>query len=139
MTSTITVYDSLKIEEKLVGNFLLDLGAPNAIYVNRDLVEVEEFMIRSDRMVVKDTSIFKQISYTKLAIIMPNEFKIDNMFCKGEFIVAMKMLGGNSKKYSGIIGNRFFSNYIVAFDFINNKVYMKPNTDKNKIGQTINR
>ena len=141
LRSTLTVYDSLKTEEKLTGNFLLDLGAPNALFINRDLVEVEDFVTNSDRMLLKDTTKFKPNPHTKLAIIMPDEFQIENMSCKGEFIVAMKMLGRNSEKYSGIIGNRFFSNFIVAFDFINNKIYMKPNSDKVeiKIKQNPNR
>lgn len=108
LTSTLNVYDSLKTEEKLTGNFLLDLGAPNAVFVNRDLVEVEEFVMRSERMLLKDTTMFKPNPATKLAIIMPYEFRIANISCKEEFIVAMKMLGKNSQKYSGIIGNRFF-------------------------------
>ncbi|MFV0265892.1 MAG: hypothetical protein ACK5HT_02030 [Draconibacterium sp.] len=135
LKSTLTVYDSLKTEEKLTGNFLLDLGAPNAIFVNRDLAAVEEFVTLSDRMLLKDTTKFKPNPHIKLAIIMPDEFQIENTFCKGEFIVAMKMLGRNSQKYSGIIGNRFFSHFTVAFDFINNKLYMKPISDKVEIKQ----
>ncbi|HOD68199.1 MAG TPA: hypothetical protein PKI13_02115 [Bacteroidaceae bacterium] len=133
LTSTLTVYDSLKTEEKLTGNFLLDLGAPNAVFVNRDLVEVEEFVMRSERMLLKDTTMFKPNPATKLAVIMPYEFRIANISCKEEFIVAMKMLGRNSQKYSGIIGNRFFSHFAVAFDFINNNLYMKPKSDKVEI------
>lgn len=130
LTSTLTICDSLMSEEKLSGNFLLDLGAPNAIFVNRDLGEVDDFLIRSDRMLLKDTTQFKQNPHTKLAIIMPDELRIGNISCKGEFIVAMKMVGKNSLKYSGVIGNRFFSNFIIAFDFKNNKLYLKPTSDK---------
>ncbi|MEG1725890.1 MAG: hypothetical protein RR313_10900 [Anaerovoracaceae bacterium] len=138
LTTTLTVYDSLKIEENLTGNFLLDLGAPNAVFINRDLDQVEEFVMRSERIQLKDTTQFKPNPRTKLAIIMPDEFQIENISCKEEFIVAMKMFGKNSRKYSGILGNRFFSNFIVAFDFINNKLYMKPNSDKIEIKQTPN-
>jgi hypothetical protein len=106
------------------------VGAANALFINRDLEQVEDFLIKSDRMLLKDTTKFKPKPHTKLSIIMPNEFSIGDIFCKGEFIVAMKMFGGNSGKYSGIIGNRFFSHFIVAFDYENNKVYIKSNSKK---------
>lgn len=138
-TNTLTVYDSLGSEEKLKGNFLLDLGAPNALFVNRDIEEVEDFVTRSDRMMLKDTTKFKPNPRTKLGIIMPNEFYVGNISCKGEYIVAMKMFGGKSGKYCGIIGNRFFSHFVVAFDFENNKVYLKPNSNKVEIKETPKR
>lgn len=139
LTNTLIVHDSLGTEEKLTGNFLLDLGAPNALFVNRDLEEVEDFVSRSDRMLLKDITKFKPNPHTKLGIIMPDQFYIGNISCKGEFIVAMKMFGGNSEKYTGIIGNRFFSHFIVTFDFENNKVCMKPNSDKVEIKENPNR
>lgn len=139
LTNTLIVHDSLGTEEKLTGNFLLDLGAPNALFVNRDLEEVEDFVSRSDRMLLKDTTKFKPNPHTKLGIIMPDQFYIGNISCKGEFIVAMKMFGGNSEKYTGIIGNRFFSHFIVTFDFENNKICMKPNSDKVEIKENSNR
>jgi len=139
LKSSLTVYDSLMTNEKLTGKFLLDLGAPNALFVNRDLEEVEDFVIRSDRMLLKDTTKFKPNPHTKLGIIMPDEFQVGNISCKGEFIVAMKMFGGNSDKYSGIIGNRFFSHFMVAFDYKNNKIYMKPNSDKVEVKENPNR
>lgn len=133
LVTTLQIFDTLKTKEELSGNFLLDLGAPNAIFVNRNLNEVETFVNLADRMVLKDTTKFKPNKHTNLAIIIPEKIQLDNIFITGEYVVAMKLFGARSEKYVGIIGNHFFTKFVVLFDFRNNKVYLKPNSDKVEI------
>lgn len=132
--TTLQIYDTLNTTEKLKGNFLLDLGAANAIFVNKNLPKVKKFVSNSDRMLLKDTTKFKPNPRTELAIIMPNMIQLKNVTLKKNFIVAMKMFKSKiTNNYVGMIGNRFFANFAVIFDFKNNKVYMKPNSDKVEI------
>jgi len=129
ITTTLLVYDTLKTKEKLKGNFLLDLGAGNALFVNRNLPKVEKFVCHSDRMVLKDTTKFKPNPLNKLSIIIPDKIQLGNITLKKNFVIATKMFkSDNSSHYVGMIGNPFFANFIVIFDFKNNKVYMKPNS-----------
>jgi hypothetical protein len=132
--TTLQVYDSLKTKEKLKGEFLLDLGAANAIFINRNLPKVEKFVNKSDRMLLKDTTKFNPNPKKKLAILMPDKLQMKNIILKNNFIVAMKMFKSEkSSQYVGMIGNKFFANFIVIFDFKNNKVYLNPNSDKVEI------
>ncbi len=133
LSSTLQIFDSLGTKETLTGNFLLDLGAPNAMFLNRNIKAVETFVNNADRMLLKDTTKFKPNPRTNLAIIMPEKIQLENISFTGEYIIAMKMFGRNSDKYAGIIGNRFFAKFIVLFDFENNKIYLKPNSDKVEI------
>lgn len=81
-------------------------------------------------MVLKDTAKFKPNPRNELTIIMPDKIQLENITLKNFFIVAMKMFKSDkSSHYVGMIGNPFFANFIVIFDFKNNKVYMKPNSD----------
>ena len=130
ITTSLQVYDTLNTKEELRGNFLFDLGAANAVFVNRNLPEVEEFVSKSDRVVLKDTTKFTPNKRTKLAILMPDKIQLANVVLRKNFIVAMKMYKSKtSSQYVGMIGNKFFVNFIVVFDFNKNKVYMKPNSD----------
>ncbi|WP_133249914.1 hypothetical protein [Marinifilum breve] len=130
INTSLKVYDSLNTNEELKGNFLLDLGAPNAIFVNRNLPEVERFVSKSDRLLLKDTTKFRPNPRTKLAIIMPDKFQIGNIYLTKNFVVAMKMFKSNkSSKYVGMIGNKFFANFNMIFDFKNSEIYMKPTSE----------
>jgi len=134
INTTLQVYDTLNTKEKLKGNFLLDLGAPNAIFLNRNLLEVEKFVTNSDRFLLKDTTKFKPNPKIKLAILMPNKLQFGNISLKNNFVVAMNMFKSDkSSKYAGMVGNQFFMNFDMIFDFKNNKVYMKPNSENIKI------
>jgi len=130
INTSLIVYDTLNSKEELKGDFLLDLGAPNAIFINRNRPEVESFVARSDRFLLKDTTKFTPNRKIKLAIIMPNKLQVGSVSLKNNFIVAMKMYNSkNSSKYAGMIGNKFFRNFNMLFDFKNNDVYMKPNSE----------
>ncbi len=116
--------------EELNGNFQLDLGAANAIYVNKNLEQSIDFVKNCDRMTMKDKS---RISGPKmdLTIIMPEKVQIDNIELTDTYIVGMKYAQSrNSDKYSGNIGNGFFSNFSVIFDFNNERIYFKPLSDE---------
>ncbi len=128
--SNLSIFDSLQTKETLRGRFLLDLGAPNAFFVNRNSNKVELFIKKSDRMILKDTNKFTPNHRVNLAIIKPNKINIKNIILSNEYIVALKLFGKQSDKYVGIIGNHFFENFITAFDFDNKKLYLKPNSDK---------
>ncbi len=123
------IFDTLQVKERLRGKFLLDLGAPNAIFVNRDRKEVEEFVKKSDRMLLKDRAKFTPKSHVKLAVLMPQEIHINDIILRDEHMVALKLSGKQSKKYVGVIGNRFFNKFIVIFDFKNNNVYLNRNSN----------
>lgn len=134
ITTTLRIYDTSGEKEELTGNFLLDLGAGNAFFLNKNQSKVSTFVTQSDRMHLKDTTQFKPNPKTELSIIMPNRIEFDNIEIKGHFIAAMKIFASNqSNSYIGMIGNPFFANFIVIFDFDNNKLYLKPNSDKVKI------
>ncbi len=133
LKTTLNVFDSLQSKETLNGKFLLDLGAPNAVFLNRMNPKVENFVNQADRMLLKDTTRFKPNSRMKLAIIMPEKINVDKILLKGEYIVALKLFGKQSEKYIGIIGNRFFKNFTVIFDYERNKIYLKPNSEKVEI------
>jgi len=134
ITTTLQLYDTLKTKEKLKGNFLLDLGAGNAMFLNRNLKKVEKFVSKSERMLLKDTTKYKPNAKTKLAIIKPKTIQFGSVALEDNYIVAMKMFkSAKSNRYVGMLGNKFFSNFIVIFDFKNNVVYMKPNTHKVRI------
>jgi len=134
INTTLQIYDTLNTKEKLKGNFLLDLGAPNAIFINRNRPEVEKFVTNSDRFLLKDTTKFNPNPKIKLAIIMPDKLQIGNVLLEHNFVVAMRMFKSEkSNRYVGMIGNKFFMNFVMIFDFKNNKVYMKPNSDNIKI------
>ncbi len=115
LETNLNIFDSVQTKETLNGKILLDLGAPNAIFLNRMNSKVEDFVNKSDRMILKDTTRFKPNSRTNLAIIMPNRIDIDKISLKGEYIVALKLFGKQSEKYVGLIGNRFLENFIVVF------------------------
>jgi hypothetical protein len=123
--STLSLYDKENNKEELRGKFLIDLGAPNHLFLNRDNEQSENFVQKVEKFKLKDTTKFKPNHKTKLAILIPDYFKIDKFTCRKAFIVAMRMFGKSSKKYNGIIGNKFLSNFIVQFDFKRNRIYMK--------------
>lgn len=134
INTVLAVYDSLNTKEELKGDFLLDLGAPNAIFINRNRPEVEKFVINSDRFLLKDTTKFKPNLKIKLAIIMPEKLNIGGVLLKHNFVVAMEMFKSKtSGKYVGMIGNKFFMDFDMIFDFKNNEVYMKSNSKNTNI------
>jgi len=134
INTTLQIFDTSHNKEKLKGNFLLDLGAPNAIFIDRNLTEVEKFVINSDRFILKDTTKFKTDPKIELAIIMPEIIQVGDIFLENNFIVAMKMFKSEiSSKLVGMIGNKFFNNFDMIFDFKDNEIYMKPNSDNVKI------
>ena len=134
MTTTMQIFDAFGEKEELKGNFLLDLGAAGAFFLNKNLSEVVEFVSLSDRMMLKDTTLFKQNPKTELSIIMPERIQVNNIEITGNFIAAMKIFASNaSNNYVGIIGNSFFANFVIVFDFENNKFYIKPNSDRVKV------
>ena len=134
ITTTLQCYDTSGEKEELTGNFLLDLGVGGAFFVNKNLSDVANFVTQSSRMILKDTTQFKPNPKTELSIIIPNRIQLGNIELKGSFIAAMKIfLSKASSNYVGMIGNPFFANFIVVFDFDDNKFYLKPNTDKAKI------
>ncbi len=129
LETSLNIFDSLQTKEILKGRFLLDLGAPNAIFLNRTNSKVENFVNQSDRMILKDTTRFKPNPRMNLSIIMPNKINIDKISLKGEYIVALNLFGKQSEKYIGIIGNHFFKNFTIIFDYERNKICLKPTTD----------
>ncbi len=133
LKTSLNIFDSLQTKETLNGKFLFDLGAPNAIFVNRINSTVEDFVNQSDRMILKDTTKFKPNPRVNLAIIIPEKINIDKISLSGEYIVALKLFGKQSEKYVGIIGNRFLKHFTVIFDYEKNKIYLKPNSEKVKI------
>ncbi len=131
--TTLKVFDKNGKAEELSGNFQLDLGAANAIYVNKNLKQSADFVARCSRMTMKDMSNVSGPKEMNLSIITPNKLQIGNIELKGYYIVAMKYAQSkNSDKYSGNVGNAFFSNFSVIFDFNNEKIYFKPISKKVK-------
>lgn len=133
LPTVLNIFDSLQKKESVKGNFLLDLGAPNAIYLNRDSEKIEKFIEISDRMVLKDTAKYSPKSYTKVVVLIPPKIRMNDIVLREEYIVALRLKRKKSRKYEGVIGNRFFCNFIVFFDFKKKAVYLKPISDKVRI------
>ncbi len=131
INTNLSVYDSLGAKEELFGNFLLDLGASNAFMLNKNIPEVVTFVNQTDRMHCKDTTRVPAPGKRDLSVIMPHRIVIDNIEVKGTFVPALKFFASKtSNKYVGCIGNRFFENFIVIFDFDSSILYLKPNSDR---------
>ena len=133
ITTTLQVYDALGEKEELSGNFLFDIGAANAFFLNRNIPETSTFVAQSERMHL--TEGFTPNPAAELAVIMPRRIIIDKIEIFNTFVPAMNMYSpsGRANHFVGVIGNRFLANFIVIFDFINSKVYLKPNSDSVKI------
>lgn len=133
---TIEVIDSNGNGEKLKGNFIFDLGAANAFYLNRNQPEVDLFIEKSQRMILKDTSRIGPNNINQLSVIIPNKINFGNLEISETYIVAMKMMVSKSaNQYLGVIGNKFFENTSVIFDFNNNRIHLKPNSNLIKINR----
>ncbi|MFA8435453.1 MAG: hypothetical protein ACEPOZ_13115 [Marinifilaceae bacterium] len=131
LSTNLRVYDTLGGKEELSGNFLLDLGAGNAFMLNKNRQEVLTFVQQTDRMHLKDSTRIPSPGKRNLSIIMPQRIEIDNIEIKGTFIPALKFFASKkSNKYVGCIGNKFFRNFVLIFDFENSTIYLKPNTDR---------
>jgi len=131
--TTVKAFDKEGKYEKIEGNFQLDLGAANAVYINKNLDQSLDFITRSERMIMRDANKISGPKEMDLSVIMPDKIQIDNIELKENYIVAMKYAKSKrSDKYSGNIGNAFFSNLSVIFDFNNEKIYFKPISEKVK-------
>lgn len=134
MNTIMKVFDADGKSEELQGNFQLDLGAANAVYVNKNLKESSDFMARCSRMIMKDTSRIQGPKEMDLSIIMVDKIHINNIELNGEYVVAMRYAKTkNSDKYSGNIGNRFFLHFNVIFDFDKEIIFLEPTSNKVKI------
>lgn len=130
MKNDLEIFDSKGKSEKITGNFLFDLGAANAFYLNLNHSEVNLFVESSDRMVLKDTTRIKSKTKNQLSVIIPERLKFSNLEMSDVPVVALKMNASkSSNQYLGVIGNGFFEKLIVIFDFINQKMYWKLNSD----------
>lgn len=134
LTTSMKIFDKYNTSEELKGNFILDLGAGAPLIINKNIENVKDFVLKSDRMLLKDTTQFKPNPSTELSILMPYRIQIDKIEIKEIFIAAMKVHASKTtNNFVGIIGNPFFANFIIIFDFENDKFYIKPNSDKAKI------
>lgn len=131
IATTLQIYDEFGEKEELSGYFLFDTGAANAFFLNRNVSETSTFVAQSERMHL--TEGFTPNPAAELAIIQPSRIIIDKIEIFDTFIPAMKMFGDNANHFVGVIGNRFLANFIVIFDFINKRVYLKPNSDDVKV------
>ncbi|MCC8035450.1 MAG: hypothetical protein LIO77_05910 [Rikenellaceae bacterium] len=123
INSTLTVYDPDGDSESVSGDFLFDLGNSNALVLNRSHEKVPHFLEAADRMTVKDTTRFTPNPRIELGILWPEKFGIANMLVTDNYIPVMK-LDGRHLFFVGILGNRFFKNFIVVFD--SDSIYLKP-------------
>ncbi|PHI20878.1 hypothetical protein CEQ90_05800 [Lewinellaceae bacterium SD302] len=122
---SLVVYDSLNVADTISGNFLFDLGASNAVYLNREKREVEFFLKKTKRMHL-DSSRFTALPAQRMAIIMPEKFKLGSIDVEDQFIVVMDMGSENSsQQYIGAIGNSLLKDRRIVFDFNREEVYLK--------------
>ena len=124
INSSLSVYDTLGTKENISGNFMFDLGSGNAFMLNKNSEKVKLFVEKSDRMVMKNTKMSKDIS-----VIMPLKIGINNIIVEKSYVVAMYYKSKSADKFIGNIGNSFFKEFVVIFDYENNKIYLKPNSD----------
>ncbi len=124
VAATLEVCDTSGRCEELTGDFLLDLGAGNALTLNKNRADVAEFTARCDRMLLKDTTRFHSNQATQLQIIVPFSSRLLGIETRGGFIPAMKLFHGVDA-YAGLVGPRFFENSAFIFDFDRNKLYVK--------------
>jgi len=126
----LNIYDTLGVKETLKGNFLFDLGTGNAFVLNKNSKKVREFVTISDRMILKDSTRIETKGINELSVIIPDKIGIENIVIKELFVVAMKYNSTlSSDKYIGTVGNSFFKEFITIFDYDNNKLYLKSNSE----------
>jgi hypothetical protein len=134
-TTSLKVYDEFGNENKLTGDFLFDLGNPNAFFLNKNVPEVSQFILKTSDIHLKDTSMI-QTTATKdreITVLMPERIQFANIDMQDHYIPSMKFASSaNSDRYSGCIGNRFFENFVVIFDFENQTMHLKPTSEKVK-------
>jgi len=128
LNTTLTCYDATGTNEELSGNFLFDLGAGNMFFINKNRSEGADFTRQADRMLL-DPSTYPKNPRTELEIIKPEKILFCGFEIPGAAIPSMKIHSSRaSDQYVGIAGNPFFRNFVVVFDFENNKFYLKPHS-----------
>lgn len=128
--ATLHATDTMGRTETLSGNFLMDLGAGNTFILNRNSPAVETFIAQADRMLLKDTTRFNAKGKKDLAIIIPHKITLENIELKKQIIPALRFSTAKlPHDFAGCIGNAFFKNFVVIFDFTRSIIYLKPQSD----------
>jgi hypothetical protein len=120
------IFDSCGIAEKLSGNLLLDLGAANAFYLYSNYPEVEQFLERSKRMKLDESSYKTSSSLKNINVLVPEIVHFQNVEIFENHIVSIN--SGRTENYFGIIGIRFLENFETTIDFSGNILILKPIT-----------
>ena len=123
------IFDSCGIAEKLSGNLLLDLGAANAFYLYSNYPEMEQFLERSKRMKLDESSYKTSSSLKNINVLVPEIVHFQNVEIFENHIVSIKLFNsGRTENYFGIIGIRFLENFETTIDFSGNILILKPIT-----------
>lgn len=129
MYGKLEIFDSCGMAEKLSRNFLLDLGAANAFYLNSNHPEVEQFLERSKRMKLDESSYKTSSSLKNINVLVPEIVHFQNVEIFENHIVSIKLYNsGRTENYFGIIGIRFLENFETTIDFSGNILILKPIT-----------
>ena len=134
MYGKLEIFDSCGMAEKLSRNFLLDLGAANAFYLNSNHPEVEQFLERSKRMKLDESSYKTSSSLKNINVLVPEIVHFQNVEIFENHIVSIKLYNsGRTENYFGIIGIRFLENFETTIDFSGNILILKPITSVARI------
>lgn len=117
---------SKKDTATLKGNFLLDLGAGNTISVNKNNDLTSSFLKQAYKTQSTTPHVVDAGNLTNVTVIMPDYLYFDKFLLPiHTFISAMTLQTYGNDSFNAILGNHFFEHFIIAFDFVNNKFYLR--------------
>ncbi len=108
---------------ELVGDFAFHLLNANALTLNRQRPEVEEFLAKASKIVTN----LPEEPHRNLVQIGSRRFMIAGITDYSNYLIAMK-LDPDENLFSGILGVMFLQNFTVIFD--RDKIYFKPSNSR---------
>ena len=126
LQSKLQIYDSLGRKEELTTKLILDTGCGNEFVLSTNYPLIRDFLKKSDRMLLKDSSRIVNSGYKELHVLMPTKVLFNQFELKNAPIIAVKTFV-NSGNATGFIGVNFFKQFDIIFDYEKKIVYLKHN------------
>ncbi|MEM1121977.1 MAG: hypothetical protein AAGJ18_16110 [Bacteroidota bacterium] len=125
INSTIYVSDANDTTNPISGNFLIDLGGANALYLNLNQKKVKDFVEKFEHIVL-DPASYASNSSIDMKVLAPQKIKMENLEVANDYIIALKIEKyGEADLYTGMIGIDFLERYEFIFDYHHQKMYFK--------------
>ena len=125
LTDTATLVAQDGTVHTITGNFLLDLGGGNALYLNRNLPAIDSLM-RNEKGLLLDYKAYNVKRSKGMDIFFPQRLTVGPLTSADNVIVVMPMRNRKSTdRYVGMLGNPFFAGYEVVYDFVGAGIYCR--------------